>query len=593
MTEEATSYRSHYCGRVSEAEVNEKIKVAGWVDSRRDHGGVIFIDLRDRSGLLQVVVDRDQDPELHDLFGELRREYVIQVEGKLRPRSEETINPNIETGTIELEAEKMELLNEAKTPPFPLDEAEQTREDLRLEYRYLELRRSRLQKNLALRHRVSQKVRKYLSEAGFQEVETPILTRSTPEGARDYVVPSRVNPGRFYALPQSPQLFKQLLMCAGTDRYFQIVKCFRDEDLRADRQPEFTQIDIEASFVEEKDIYEISEGVVKAAAEAAGVDLPEPPFPRMSYEEAMRRFGTDKPDLRYELELEEVSDIFRDTELGVFKSVLDSEGIIKALVVKGGEEWSRSRLDEYTEYAQSLGAKGLAWIKVGAGGWQSPIAKFLSDEEKEELVEQTGLENGDLIFFMADQPSVVNGVLSEIRRRVAREEDLIDDSHELLWVTKFPLLEYNQRQGRYEAMHHPFTAPAPESSDKLPDQPEEAYSRAYDLVWNGVEIGGGSIRNHQVEQQELMFESLGIGEEEASEKFGFLLKALQYGAPPHGGIAFGLDRLLMLLSGEETIRNVIPFPKTQRATDPLTGAPAEISVEQLQELHLEVDELDE
>ncbi len=593
MNNSETNFRTHYCADLSEQEVGEEVSLAGWVDARRDHGGVIFIDLRDRTGLLQVVFDREEDPQLHEKAGELRREFVIKVTGEIRHRSEETVNPRLKTGTIELEATGIEILNSAKTPPFPLEEAEKTREDLRLAYRYLDLRRTRLKSNLALRHEVAQAVRNYLSDRGFWEVETPVLTRSTPEGARDYVVPSRNNRGKFYALPQSPQLFKQLLMCSGTDRYFQIVKCFRDEDLRADRQPEFTQIDLEASFISEKDIYDVSEGIIEVAAETAGVDLPEPPFKRLSYSEAMQRFGTDRPDTRYDLELQGVTGIFSDTELGVFKSVVEAEGIIKTLVVPGGAEWSRSRLDEYTDQAQSLGAKGLAWIKILPDEWQSPIAKFLSEQEKKELTAATGLSEGDCILFMADQPHVVNRVLSNLRRQIAEDEQLIPDTDELLWITNFPLMEYDEVEDRYEAMHHPFTAPTEESLEALPENPETAYSRAYDLVWNGVEIGGGSIRNHTRKQQELMFDSLGIETDRAEEKFGFLLEALEYGAPPHGGIAFGFDRLLMLLAGENTIRNVIPFPKTQRATDPLTEAPADISTDQLEELGLEVRELDE
>ncbi len=594
MSEEQVEYRTHYCADPVEAEIGKALKVAGWVDSWRDHGGVIFIDLRDRSGMLQVVIDREQDSQLHDLAGELRREYVIAVRGILRPRSEATVNPKIKTGAIELEAREIELLNRAKTPPFPLDDAETTRDSIRLEYRYIDLRRQKLQENMRVRHRVSQAVRNYLSESGFWEMETPVLTRSTPEGARDYLVPSRTEPGSFFALPQSPQLFKQLLMCGGFDRYFQLAKCYRDEDLRADRQPEFTQIDIEASFITEADIYRICEGIVEVAAAAAELTLPAAPFTRLDYEEAMRRYGTDRPDTRYGLELQTVTGIFSETELGVFKSVLDSGGIIKALVVPDAADWSRSRLDRYTELAGSLGARGLAWIKLLGSGWQSPIAKFLSEAEKQTLIDETGFSEGDCILFMADKQAVVNSVLSGLRNQIARDEGLLDGAGDsLVWVTRFPLMKYNEAVGRYDAMHHPFTAPTEGSLKYLPDHPEKAFSRAYDLVWTGVDLGGGSIRNHRYEVQQLIFETLGMEAPEAAQKFGFLLEALRQGAPPHGGFAFGFDRLVMLLTGEDSIRNVIPFPKTQKASDPLTGAPAQLPREQLLELHLEVSQPDE
>lgn len=588
------TYRTDYCGELTEEQVGETLVLSGWVDSRRDHGGVIFLDVRDRSGLIQVVFDKQKNEALHDEAGELRKEFVITVTGELSHRSDETINEDLETGTIELVAEDLTVHNSSKTPPFVLDEAEKTRESLRLEYRYLDLRREELKENFKARHRVSQALRQYLDGVGFMEIETPFLTRSTPEGARDYIVPSRVHAGEFYALPQSPQLFKQMLMCSGMDRYFQIVRCFRDEDLRADRQPEFTQIDMEMSFCTPEDIYEVSEGLVETAAEAAGLDIPSPPYKRMRYEEAMDRFGTDKPDTRFDLELTEVTDIFSDTELGVFESVIEDDGMIKTIVAPNGADWSRSRLDRYTEFAQDLGAQGLAWIKVLDDEWQSPIAKFLSDQEKDDLVERTELSTGDCIFFMADNERIVNKVLSELRLKIAEDEDLIpEDEHEFLWVTEFPLLEYNEEFGRYEAMHHPFTAPTEDSLKHLPENPEKATSLAYDLVWNGIEIGGGSIRNHDYDQQMLMFEALDIDPDTAKEKFGFLLEALQYGAPPHGGIAFGYDRLLMLLVGADSIRDVIAFPKTQKASDLLVDAPAPVSDDQLDELNLEVVDLDE
>lgn len=582
-------YRNKYCTDVSEADVGEELTLSGWVDRRRDHGGLIFIDLRDRSGLLQLVFDQDVSDSAHERAGDLRKEYVITVRGTVRERSEETINPDLETGTLEVEVFDLDVVNEAETPPFELDDAEKTRESLRLEHRYLDLRRGKMQSNIQTRHEVAQTVRRHLDEEGYLEVETPVLTRSTPEGARDYVVPSRLHAGEFYALPQSPQLFKQLLMCSGIDRYFQIVKCFRDEDLRADRQPEFTQIDIEASFVTREEIYELCEEMVVRMMETAGNQPPERPFERLSYDESMEKYGCDDPDTRFGLELQTVTDIFTETDLNVFRSVIEDDGIIKALVAPGGAEWSRSRLDGYEDEAKSLGAGGLAWIKINEDGWQSPIESFLSEEEKQELTERADLEPGDCILFMADQEPTVNRVLSTLRETVAEDDDLIpEDQDDFLWITNFPLVEYDEETGRYAAMHHPFTAPNDDSLQYLPENPEKAYSKSYDLVWNGVEIGGGSLRNHRLETQKTMFDTLDISEEEAEEKFGFLLEGLRYGAPPHGGIAFGFDRLLMLLTGSSSIRDVIAFPKTQQAVDPLTNAPARIDREQLEELHLEV-----
>jgi aspartyl-tRNA synthetase len=534
------------------------------------------------------------DSDAHDTAGDLRKEYVIRVEGTVRKRSDETVNLDLETGAIEVEAEQVEVLNESETPPFEFDNAEETRESLRLKHRYLDLRRPEMQSNLRTRHTVAQRVRRFLDDEGYVEVETPVLTRSTPEGARDYVVPSRVHPGEFYALPQSPQLFKQLLMCSGLDRYFQVVKCFRDEDLRADRQPEFTQIDIEASFVDREQIYSMCERLMVSIMEELDREQPEVPFPKLPYDEALRRYGTDAPDTRFDLELDVVTDIFEETELNVFRSVVEDGGTIKTLVVPGGADWSRSRLDEYTEFAESLGAGGLAWIKINPDGWQSPIESFLSNEEKDELAERTDLKEGDCILFMADDADLVNKVLSKLRVRVAEDEDLIpEDENSFLWVTDFPLVEYDEREDRYTATHHPFTAPLDESWQHLPESPEKAYSESYDLVWNGIELGGGSLRNYELDRQKTMFDALDIGEEEANEKFGFFLEALRYGAPPHGGIAFGFDRLMMLLTGSSSIRDVIAFPKTQQAVDPLTDAPASIDRTQLDELHLEVLDTDE
>lgn len=586
-------FRTHYCAELGDHPVGETVTVSGWVDRRRDHGGLIFVDLRDHTGLLQVVFDRGEDEALHGRAGELRKEYVVTVEGTLRERDPDTVNPDLATGEVELAADHLEVLNASETPPFELDDAEKTRESLRLEYRYLDLRRPRMQRHLRVRHRAARAIRDYLDGEGFVEVETPALTRSTPEGARDYIVPSRLHPGRFYALPQSPQLFKQILMCSGLDRYYQIVRCFRDEGLRAERQPEFTQVDVEASFVDRETVYAFSEGLVRAAARAADLDLPEGRFPRMTHREAVSRYGTDSPDLRYDLAFFDLSEVFRETEINVFRSVLEDDGMIKGIRVPGGAAWSRSRLDGYTEFVQSEGAGGLAWFQLKDETWNSPLAKFLSDDEKSALREGTGVEAGDCLLIVADGEDVVHDVLGSLRRTVAEDEDLVGEAHAPVWVTEFPLVEYSPEEGRHVATHHPFTAPTEASLDLLPDRPEEARSRSYDLVWNGVEVGGGSIRNHRPDRQRLMFETLGIDESTAREKFGFLLRALRYGAPPHGGIAFGFDRLIMLLVGADSIREVMAFPKTQRATDPLTGAPSTVSDEQLDELHIEVTEDDE
>ncbi len=578
--------RSHYCGQVDQALIGETVAVTGWVHRRRDHGGVIFIDLRDREGLLQVVFDPDR-PEIFEEAERIRGEYVLAVKGLVRERPEGTINPNMVTGHVEVLAHELTVLNRSETPPFHHDE--QANEELRLKHRYLDLRREDMLGNLRLRHRVTRAMREYLDDEGFVDVETPMLTRATPEGARDYIVPSRTHPGKFFALPQSPQLFKQLLMMSGLDRYYQIVRCFRDEDLRADRQPEFTQLDIEMSFVDEAAVTGRMEGLVRHVFKSVlDVDLPDP-FPRMSYAEAMQRYGSDKPDLRIDLELVEVADLMADVEFKVFAGpAADPDGRVTALCVPGGSELSRKEIDDYTAYVGRYGAKGLAYIKVndvdaGRDGLQSPILKFLPDAAVAGILERTGAKTGDLIFFGADKARVVNDALGALRVKVGEDRGLVADGWAPLWVVDFPMFEKDDRTGRWVALHHPFTAPAVDDADALKGDAGNALSRAYDMVLNGSEIGGGSIRIHDQSMQSAVFDLLDISREEAQEKFGFLLTALQYGAPPHGGIAFGLDRIVMLMAGAESIRDVIAFPKTQSAHDPLTDAPGTVSAEQLKE----------
>jgi aspartyl-tRNA synthetase len=578
--------RSHYCGHVNRAEIGRSVTVAGWVHRRRDHGGVIFIDLRDREGLLQVVFD----PDLAEMFKEaerLRSEYVLVVEGLVRPRPEGTVNKNLASGEVEVLAKKLTVLAKAKTPPFHHDEP--VSEELRLKYRYLDLRREPMLKNLRLRHAVTRALRKFMDEHGFVDVETPILTKTTPEGARDYLVPSRTQPGNFFALPQSPQLMKQLLMMSGLDRYYQIVKCFRDEDLRADRQPEFTQLDIETSFMSEEDILVLMEALVRDLfTSVLNIELPNP-FPRMSYADAMRRYGSDKPDLRNPLELVEVADLFRGVEFKVFAGpAADPKSRIAALKLPKGGELTRKEIDDYTALVGRHGAKGLAYIKVnerakGRDGLQSPILKFLPDAAIEGVLERTKADDGDLVFFGADKAGVVNESLNALRTALGRDRKLLKGEWAPLWVVDFPLLEA-VAGGGWTPLHHPFTSPRDTSPAALRAAPGEAIARAYDIVLNGYEVGGGSVRIHDPELQSTMFDLIGIGKEEAELKFGFLLTALDFGAPPHGGIAFGVDRLVMLIAGTDNIREVIAFPKTATASDLLTGAPSPADDKQLKEL---------
>ena len=583
--------RTGYCGSLGRKDIDREVTLLGWVQRRRDLGGLIFVELRDRQGIVQVVFNSEVNPEAHEKAQLLRSEYVVAAIGKVSLRPEGTLNPKLPTGEIEVIARDLRILNVSKNPPFLIEDNEEVAENVRLKYRYLDLRRPRLQGNLILRHRVAQEVRKYFDRLGFLEIETPMLTKSTPEGARDYLVPSRLNPGHFYALPQSPQLFKQILMVSGFDRYFQIVRCFRDEDLRSDRQPEFTQIDVEMSFVQVEDIRKIMEGLMTHVfKEVVGIDL-QTPFPSMSYADAMDRYGVDKPDIRFEMEMRDVSGVFRGSSFKVFKETLEKGGIIKALCVKGGSSFSRKEIDELIPFVETYGAKGLAWAKVGADGWQSPIQKFLSPQEMKTAEGRCEAVEGDLLLFVADSAKVVNQALGNLRLRLGEKLGLISpDLYRFVWILDFPLLEYDEAEKRYVAVHHPFTAPKDEDIPKLKDHPKEVKAKAYDLVLNGSEVGGGSIRNHLREVQSLVFEKLGMGEEEARERFGFLLEALEYGTPPHGGIAFGFDRLNMILSHSESIRDVIAFPKTQKATCLMTEAPSRVDPKQLDELWIRLKE---
>jgi aspartyl-tRNA synthetase len=580
--------RTTYCGLVTTAHLEQEITLYGWVDRRRDHGGVIFLDLRDREGIVQVVFD----PDAGDFFEQadrVRSEYVLKVTGKVRARSEATVNPNMATGEIEVYGTQLEILNSAATPPFQMDEHITVGEDVRLKHRYMDLRRVEMQNSLRFRSKITNSIRNYLDEYGFLDIETPIMTRATPEGARDYLIPSRTHPGQFFAMPQSPQLFKQLLMVAGFDRYYQIAKCFRDEDLRADRQPEFTQIDIEASFINEEEIMSITETMISNIfAEHKGITFDK--FPRMTYAEAMNRYGSDKPDLRIPLELVEIKDLLKDIEFKVFAGPANDPACrVTALKVPGGSEISRKQIDEYTKFVGIYGAKGLAWIKVnaienGIEGLQSPIIKFLGDEVTMNIMQRLDAKNGDIVFFGADKSSVVSEALGALRCKVGHDLDLYTCDWAPMWVVDFPMFETTD-SGALTPLHHPFTAPSCDAQ-ALKDNPAEALSRAYDMVLNGVELGGGSIRIHDQNMQAVVFEVLGINEDEQQEKFGFLLDALQYGAPPHGGLAFGLDRLIMLMVGAESIRDVIAFPKTQSAACLMTDAPGAVEAAQLRDLNI-------
>jgi len=584
--------RSHYCGQITEEFIDQTVEICGWVHRRRDHGGVIFLDMRDREGLVQVVFDPDR-ADIFAIAESVRNEFVLRISGRVRHRPEGTVNPNMVTGKVEMLGLSLEVLNKSATPPFQIED-DDVSEEHRLRYRYVDLRRPEMLQRLKFRSEITRHLRTYLDDHGFLDIETPMLTKATPEGARDYLVPSRTHEESFFALPQSPQIFKQLLMVSGVDRYYQIVRCFRDEDLRADRQPEFTQLDIETSFLSEDQIMNMMEGMLRETfAKTLDIDLPDP-FPRMPYAEAMERFGSDKPDLRIPLELVDVGDVMREVEFKVFSGpASDPKGRVAALRVPKGGELSRKEIDEYTKYVGIYGARGLAYIKVnelakGRDGMQSPILKFLPDDAINTIMKRVGAEDGDLVFFGADSAKVVNESLGALRVKVGTDRELVEDGWKPLWVVDFPMFEYDEKAKRFTSLHHPFTAPKEEDIERLESDPESCLSRAYDMVLNGSEIGGGSMRIFRPEVQKHVFNALGISEEEANDKFGFLLDALKYGCPPHGGLAFGLDRLVMLMTGAASIREVMAFPKTQSASCLMTGAPSTVSADQLKELKIKV-----
>ncbi len=580
--------RSHHCGQLRQSDESQEVVLCGWVSRRRDHGGLIFVDLRDRSGLVQVVFSEEKmGEEAFHKAETLRSEFVVGVRGTVSARSEETVNPHMETGAIEIYCLELRILNKAKTPPFYIQDNLDVDETLRLKYRYLDLRRPEMQKNIILRHRVTKVMRDYFDRNGFLEIETPMLTKSTPEGARDYLVPSRVNPGKFYALPQSPQIFKQILMVAGYEKYFQIVRCFRDEDLRADRQPEFTQLDIEMSFIDQEEILTMMEGMVTELFDRSIGAKVSMPMMRMTWEDAMDKYGSDKPDLRFDMQLMDLSEVVRGSDFKVFESILENGGQVKAINVKGYAAIPRRELDGLVDYVGNYGAKGLAWFQYAEEGLKSPIKKFFSDEILAKIQAATQAETGDLLLIIADKPSVVAHALGELRLEMARRRNLIDpDKLSFLWVVDFPMFEYSETENRWMAMHHPFTAPRDEDVQYLLTDPGRVKAKAYDMVLNGTEIGGGSLRIYNSELQEKVFEALGLSEEEARLKFGFMLDAFEYGTPPHGGLAFGLDRLVMIMAQRDSIRDVIAFPKTQSASCIMTQAPSEVDGKQLQELSI-------